>query len=288
MATTALFPERALIGMVHAQALPGSPRAAMAVAAIAKRAAEEARVLIEAGFDALIVENMHDAPYVHAGAGGTGGMGGGHPPETVAGMTRCVLAVCEELDRLKSKAALGVQVLSGGNREALAITLASGLGGAKGQRRGFIRCENFVFAHVADEGVLERAEAGPLLRYRRSIGAEGIAVLCDIKKKHASHAITADVTLADAAHGAEFFGADGLIVTGVATGRATEPGDVKEVRAATGLPVLVGSGVEPSTVGELFEAGADALIVGSYIKRGGDWRGAVDAKRCRAVVSARR
>jgi len=285
MKRTELFPSRALIGMVHVQALPGSPRGGMAVSAIARRAAEEARVLVAAGFDAVIVENMHDAPYVHANAGG--GAGGGHPPETVAAMTRCVLAVCEELERLKSKAAVGVQVLSGGSREALAIGHACGLGSGKGLRSGFIRCENFVFAHVADEGLLERAEAGPLLRYRRSIGAEGIAVLCDIKKKHASHAITADVSLGDVAHGAEFFGADGLIVTGVATGRATSAGDVKAVRAATGLPVLVGSGVEPGTVAEHYAAGADALIVGSYIKRGGSWRNPLDARRCEALVKAR-
>src|SRR6185436_20680227 len=127
----------------------------------------------DAGFDALMIENMHDRPYVQ----------GAHGPETVAIMTRVGLAVREAAPGLP----LGVQILSGGNREALAVALAVG--------GGFIRCENFVFAHVADEGLLERAEAGPLLRYRKSIGAEHIKVLADIRKKHASHAITADVTV---------------------------------------------------------------------------------------------
>jgi membrane complex biogenesis BtpA family protein len=260
--------------MVHVGALPGTPRSRWPVGRIAEMAAEEASVLADAGFDAVIVENMHDAPYVHAGVDGRG-----HGPEIVAAMTRCVQAVRGALPR---GTPIGVQVLSGGNREALAVALACGLDEAG----GFIRAENFVFAHVADEGLLARAEAGPLLRYRRSIGAESVRVLCDLKKKHASHAITADVPLADAAHAAEFFGADGVIVTGTATGRATEVADVREVRGATALPVLVGSGVTPETAAALAEAGADGLIVGSFIKRGGRWSNPVDARRCRALVKS--
>ncbi len=47
----------------------------------------------------------------------------------------------------------------------------------------FIRAECFVYSHVADEGWMD-ACAGELLRYRRTIGAEEIMVLADIKKKH--------------------------------------------------------------------------------------------------------
>ena len=259
-----------LIGMVHVGALPGTPRGTWGVDRIAREAATEARVLMGSGFDGVIVENMHDAPYVHAGAHRT------HSPEIVAGMTVCAGAVRTAVG---PDVPVGIQVLSGGNREALAVALACGL--------DFIRCENFVFAHVADEGVLSRAEAGPLLRYRKMIGAEGVRVFCDIQKKHASHAITGDLTLTEWAQGAEFFGADGMIVTGRATGQAADLNDVEEVRAATRLPVLVGSGVTADAVGELIGAGADALIVGSSIKKGGVWRNGVDARKCRAVVKAR-
>ena len=50
----------------------------------------------------------------------------------------------------------------------------------------FIRAEGFVFAHVADEGLMN-ACAGNLLRYRRHIqtaDSRPIAILADIKKKH--------------------------------------------------------------------------------------------------------
>jgi membrane complex biogenesis BtpA family protein len=258
--------------MVHVRALPGTPRGAMGVEQIVKIAAAEARVLAEAGFDGVIVENMHDAPYVHAGMDGAG-----HGPEIVSAMTLCAAAVREVVG---PKMPVGIQVLSGGNREAIGISHSCGL--------DFIRCENFVFGHVADEGVLTRAEAGPLLRYRKMIGAERVKVFCDLKKKHASHAITADVSLADAAHGAEFFGADGLIVTGAATGREASVEDIGEVREASRLPLFVGSGVTPENVGAMFDAGANGVIVGSWVKKGGVWSGELDGKRCRELVRAAR
>lgn len=256
--------ERALIGMVHVGALPGAPFAAESIGALAARARDEARILADAGFDAVMIENMHDRPYVHAA----------HGPEVTAAMTRCALAVREAF-----AGPLGVQVLSGGEREALAVALAAG--GA------FIRVENFVFAHVADEGLLPTACAGALLRYRRAIGAEQIAIAADIKKKHASHAITADATIEDAAHAAQFFGADALIVTGRFTGDPADPDDLRRARAAAALPVLVGSGATPANAAALL-AQADGVIVGSAIKTGGVWTGPVDPAACEAFVRAAR
>jgi membrane complex biogenesis BtpA family protein len=257
------LPPRALIGMVHVQALPGTPRSRLGVEQIAARAADEAKLLASTGFNAIIIENMHDAPYL-AGAQG---------PEIVAAMTRVGLAVRDAAPALP----LGVQVLARGNREALGIALAVGA--------SFIRAENFVFAHVADEGLMPTAEAGELLRYRRHIGAEHIAVFADIKKKHASHVITADVSIADTAEAAAFFGADGLIVTGSSTARPVDPDELAEVRRATKLPVLVGSGVTPDTVPDLLTH-ADALIVGSWYKRAGLWSNPPEKDRCRRLVQA--
>lgn len=259
---TARGPKR-LIGMVHLGATPGTPFARLSPDEIVDAAVSEAGVLADAGFDAIILENMHDAPYVHGDELG---------PEVVAMMARALAAV-----RASVSLPVGVQILSGGNRHALAC--AGVCGGA------FIRCENFVFSHVADEGLLDRAEAGPLLRYRRSIGAGAVPVYCDIKKKHASHAVTADLGLDAVAEAAEFFGADGLIVTGTATGHPTDPAEVRAVREACSLPVLVGSGVTPETAPGLLEH-ADGLIVGSWIKSGGTWKNAVDPDRAARMARA--
>lgn len=259
-----VLPPRALIGMVHVGPLPGCAVPGDSIERQAEHAAAEAAILARAGFDAIIVENMHDAPYVN----------GPHGPEIVASMTRIALAVRAAAPAL----VLGIQVLSRGEREALAVALAVGA--------SFIRCENFVFSHVADEGLMVDASAGPLLRYRRSIGADHIAVFADIKKKHASHALTSDVGLRDAVEAAAFFGADGVVITGAATGRPASMDDVQAARSATQLPVLVGSGVTPEQVGSLLRH-ADGLIVGSYIKDGGSWRGAVSESRAREILLAR-
>ncbi len=256
--------KKSLIGMVHVGALPTSPRSRLGVRQIASQAVAEARTLRDAGFDAVLIENMHDVPYVN----------GPHDAATVAAMTVIATAVRDACGDIP----VGVQILSRGEKEALAVAHASGL--------NFVRCENFVFAHVADEGLLADAAAGPLLRYRRLLGAENVAIYADIQKKHASHAITADLGLSDIAHGAEFFGADGLIVTGMVTGQPADVSDVATARKATRLPILVGSGVTPDQLGSLFQF-ADALIVGSWIKAGGVWNNAVDEARCRQMVNAR-
>ena len=141
----------------------------------------------------------------------------------------------------------------------------------------FIRVEGFVFAHVADEGMIDGC-AGELLRYRRQIGADEILVLTDIKKKHSSHALTADVDIVETAHAAEFFLSDGVIVTGTATGAEADLEELERVKSAVNIPVLVGSGITIENV-DRYLAMADALIVGSHFKKNGHWANGVDVQR---------
>ncbi|TVQ30652.1 MAG: BtpA family membrane complex biogenesis protein [Phycisphaeraceae bacterium] len=257
--------DKALIGMIHVHALPGAPRSARTVDEIADIAAAEAELLAGVGFDGLMIENMHDAPYLRAKAG----------PEIVACMTRVGMAV-----RAAAPAApLGVQILAGANIEALAVAHAIGA--------IFIRVENFVFSAVADEGLLDEASAGPLLRERRRLGAGGVRILADIKKKHSSHALTADVGVAETARAAAFFGADGVIITGGATGEPTSLADLDAARNAAELPTLVGSGATDESLQELLQR-ADAVIVGSWIKRDGLWSNPIDHDRAARIVEAGR
>jgi hypothetical protein len=252
-----------LIGMVHLRALPGTPASGAAPTAITSQAVEEARTLADAGFDAILIENMHDTPYMLRDVG----------PEIVACMTAVCAAVRAEVD-----VPIGVQVLAGANRAAMAVAHA---GGAQ-----FIRAEGFCFTAVADEGLMSEADAGPLLRYRRSIDADHIAVLADIRKKHSSHALTADLSMAEWAQGAEFMGADGVIVTGAATGTPTDMQEATDAANACGLPVFVGSGVTDQTVRATLDI-AHGAIVGSSLKEGGQWRNKVDRQRATNLVSSR-
>ncbi|XP_060110469.1 uncharacterized protein F13E9.13, mitochondrial-like isoform X2 [Heteronotia binoei] len=198
---------------------------------------------------------MHDRPYtVRIGA------------EITAAMT----VVCAAVKQVCPALPLGVQILCAANQQALAVALATGL--------DFIRAEGFVFSHVADEGILN-ACAGDLLRYRKQIGADRVQVFADIKKKHSAHALTADVSVAETAKAAEFFLADGVVLTGTATGLEADPKELEEVGRAVKIPVLIGSGVTLENVKDYL--GANALIIGSHFKKEGHWANSVDSDRVR-------
>ena len=251
-----------LIGMVHLRALPGTPRHRLPIDEIEQIALREALTLADAGFDALLIENMHDLPYLNRQVG----------PEIVSAMTRVATVI-----RSAVECPVGIQVLAGANQAALAIAHCCHL--------DFIRAEAFVHAHVADEGIMN-ADAAQLLRERTRIGADHVAILADICKKHASHAITSDLTLADHAKAAMFCGADAVIVTGTTTGAAVRMDDLETVRAATSLPLLVGSGATAKSIPDLIKK-ADGVIVGSDLKIGGQWDQDLDPQRVKAIISSR-
>jgi uncharacterized protein len=253
---------RPIVGMIHVSALPGTPRHTGSIKEIVALATSEARLLTTAGCDGLLIENMHDVPYLCGAVG----------PEIVAAMTAAGVAV-----RQTSPLPLGVQILAAANREALAVAHACGA--------QFVRVENFAYAHVADEGLMPTADAGPLLRYRRQIGAEEIHIFADVKKKHASHAITTDVPIAEAARTAEFFGADAVIVTGPATAWPAALEDVTAVRQAVTVPVCIGSGLTPENLPQ-FWPHADVFIVGSSLKTDGLWSNAIDDARLKEFMNA--
>ena len=260
-AFTRLFGDRpkTIVGMIHVRALPGAPKHAGGMAPILDQALAEAETYRACGIHALMVENMHDVPYVQ------------HPgPEIATAMA----VVAREVKRAHPQIPLGLQILAGANREALAAALAAGA--------DFIRAEAFVFGHVADEGYMDSC-AGDLLRYRKVLGAEHVAVFTDIKKKHSAHAVTADVDIVQTAHAAAYFLSDGLILTGAATGEAASADELRAVHAAVKIPVLVGSGLTADNL-KTYLPLADAFIVGSHFKRDGYWENPLDPGRIHRLL----
>lgn len=258
------LPLPALIGMVHVRALPGTPFNTDSMDKIVETAVAEAETYQLSGFDGIILENMHDRPYLKCNVG----------PEIVAGMTR---VACEVKRRVGPGFPVGIQILAGANIEALSVAYVSGC--------EFIRAEGCVFGHVADEGWIE-ACAGNLLRERARIGAGRIRIWTDIQKKHSAHSVTADLKLEDWVHGAEFFGIDGVIITGSATGKAAAKDEVKRAKTAGRIPVIVGSGITPENAADY--ARADAWVIGSSIKFDGFWENPLDPDRLKAMVNARK
>ncbi len=173
-----------------------SPRIKLAVARIAelvKLAASPATPCVRARYDAVVVENFGDAPFLP----------GPVEPVTVAAMTVCVAAAAS------TGLPVGVNVLRNDVKSALAIAVATG--------SAFVRVNVHVGAVVADQGLIE-GRAHETLRLRRLWGAESVRILADVDVKHAAplgrrpvgDVVTKDAVLRGLA--------DGVLVTGAATG----------------------------------------------------------------------
>ncbi|KAK9885959.1 hypothetical protein WA026_013835 [Henosepilachna vigintioctopunctata] len=223
---------------------------------IVTKACRETEIYLRNNVDGILIENMHDIPYIQSRD---------FQPDTVA----CLARICTEVKKITPpNFPIGLQVLAGGNKEAIAIAKACSL--------AFIRAEGYVFGHVADEGYID-ANAGALLRYRKTIEANDVQIFTDIKKKHSSHAITSDVSLTETAKAAEFFLADGLILTGISTGSPVDVKELNDVKRNCDLPILIGSGITSENLCNYREA--NAFIVGSSFKKDGLWMNELDEMR---------
>lgn len=229
----------AVIGMIHLAALPGSPRFGGSVAAVRDAALRDADALAAGGVDALMVENFGDVPF--------------HPGRVPAVVTAHLTAVAGEIRRRFPSVPLGVNVLRNDGRTALAVAHAVGA--------AFVRVNVLCGARVADQGLLQGI-AHELLRDRAALAAESIGVLADVDVKHS--APLAERAIADEVDDTLHRGlADGLVVSGVGTGKPTDPAKVRAVKAAAGdAPVYLGSGVTAETV-ESYRGVADGFIVGT-------------------------
>jgi membrane complex biogenesis BtpA family protein len=253
---------RAVIGMVHLRALPGSPRWDGDMPALVRAALDDARALAEGGADALLVENHGDVPFTARRVDAA----------TVAGMAVAVAEIRRALPL-----PVGVNVLKNDVRSALAVAAATGA--------RFVRVNVHVGAVAADQGIIE-SEAHDSLRYRRLLGVD-IGILADVQAKHGLP--LAPMPIEQEARDCYARGlADALVVSGVATGEPTPMADLKRVRGAVPeAPLLVGSGAGPDTVADLLSV-ADGVIVGTSIKRDGRLANPVDVERVRRLTAAAR
>jgi membrane complex biogenesis BtpA family protein len=252
---------RPLIGMVHLLPLPGSPRWNGSMPEVVDAALADAHALADGGIDALIVENWGDAPF---------------GPGRVDATTVAALAVvASEIRRAVPTVVVGINVLRSDGRSALAVAAATGA--------MFIRVNVHAGAVLTDQGIVQ-TDAQALLRERRLVSAD-VAILADVQTKHAAPLAPVEMELEarDVVHRGL---ADGIIVSGKATGEPTALTDLKRVRGAVrDVPVFVGSGVTPESAPELLSV-ADGLIVGTYVKRDGDVDRPVDPERVRRLVDA--
>ena len=250
-----------LIGVIHLGALGGSPGAngihpAEALQEVGAIAVEEAGILVEAGFDGIILENFGDTPFYKTQV----------PPITIASMSIIAAAVREATDGIQ----LGINVLRNDVYSALAIAAATGC--------DFIRANVLTGVAATDQGLIEGDAAG-LLRERDRLQVS-VGILADIHVKHAQTLSTVDLTLAmeDATVRGR---ADGVIVTGHTTGRLADLGVIQEASKKArhlGVPIFLGSGATQEKLKDL-RPWLDGIIVGSTLREGGKPGAPLDRKR---------
>ncbi len=249
-----------VIGVVHLLPLPTSPRWQGDLHAVIARAEQEATALAAGGAHGLVVENFFDAPFAKSQV----------DPVVVSAMT----LVVQRLQQLVTLP-IGINVLRNDARSALAIATCTGA--------QFIRVNVLTGVMATDQGLIE-GEAYDVLRYRRELGSD-VKILADVLVKHATPLGTPNLfaTIEDTIHRGL---ADGVILSGWATGRPPNPEDLKLARAAAGTtPVFIGSGASIDNIAGLIGS-VDGVIVSSSLKRKGQIEQPIDPIRVREFVTA--
>ena len=259
-----------LIGVLHLPGLPGSPGWVAAgrphLQVLIDLALGDAEAFLRAGFDGLILENYGDVPFFPQA-----------PPATTALMTRLV----HEVRARFPATPLGVNVLRNDAAAALSCALAAGA--------GFVRVNVHTGVAATDQGLIE-GRAAETLRLREGLGAgpggpHPIAILADVLVKHARTLDQEDPAQATADVLQRGL-ADGVIVSGKATGAAPTVSRVREVHeAAGGAPVWLGSGLTPKSCPALVPW-LDGAIAASAARHEGKAGRPVDPERARALVEA--
>ncbi|MGI6756087.1 MAG: BtpA/SgcQ family protein [Atopobiaceae bacterium] len=248
-----------VIGMVHCLALPGTATFAGDMSKVIDQAVQDAKTLERAGVDAVIVENMNDNP-----------MGALLQKPAVAALSAATAHVCASVD-----IPVGVDAAFSDCVAALSIAKANGC--------SFVRIPVFVDMVQYYDGIVQPC-AKLCMEIRRNLDAEDIMVLADVQVKH-SNMVIPNVPIESSAVSAASCGADGIIVTGTASGVETPIDQIKRVQKVVDLPVIAGSGVKASNIKEQLSI-ADGAIIGSSLKQGGILSNPIDYDMVREVLSA--
>lgn len=251
-----------VIAMAHLPPLPGTPLydEKAGVAGLVDAVRRDLQILLDSGVDGVMFCNEGDRPYaLQAG------------PEGVAVLARVVTELAPD-DR-----PFGVDFLWDA-RAALAVAAATGA--------SFIR-EVTTGVYESDMGLWNTDAAG-LLRERRRLGAERVAVLMNVTPEFASP--LGRRTVAQVARSAVVSSlADAILVSGPMAGAEPELDVLREAKDAVNgaVPVLVNTGAKSTNVRD-FLAVADGTIVGSDLKADGDtWNPVEQARVTRFLEAAR-
>lgn len=248
------------IAMAHVPPLPGTPLydEKRGVSGLVEDVARDLDILLSYDIDAIMFCNEGDRPYTLKA-----------DFEGVSAMTRVVTELAPR-DR-----PFGVDFLWDA-RAALSIAAATGA--------RFIR-EVTTGLYESDMGLWNTDAAG-LLRYRRNIGADNVAVFMNVTPEFASQIGQRSVgQLAKSAVVSSL--ADAILVSGPMAGAGPDLENLRSAKEALGgeASVLINTGAKSGTVADFLKV-ADGVIVGSDLKVDGYTWNPVDSDRVSAFLNA--
>jgi membrane complex biogenesis BtpA family protein len=256
---TIFIHKKPIIGVVRLLPLAGYPKFP-GTDKVIKTALQDIYKLEKAGFDGVLVDN-HSHPHV---------------VKATEKMKNCFTKVMKELVK-KSLIPLGVQVLLNDPEASLLIAKESG---AK-----FIRTDFFVDKMKTEYGIME-IHPDKLMKYKKKIKANGVALFADVQVKHA--VMLEKKSLVQSVRGAISWGADGVIVTGSWTGIAPSISKIKKVKkeaSKANIPVLVGSGFSQENAATILKI-VDGVLVGTAVRKGSriDYKKAADLIKKNLII----
>lgn len=251
---------RPIIGCLHMQALPGTPYAddKMTLEEQIRRLKQDARVLQDAGFDALVFANEGDRPYLTPVG-----------PETVANYVRIATEVASEI-----RVPFGCGVLI----DPIATLAVAKAIGAK-----FVR----TYVSGSYEGLFgsQKFNPGEIFRYQRRVGADDVRVYTYFEA-HAGTCLDTRSSEEMLEAGVANMPIAGALFGGAHAGLPPEESHIVHLKERfPEVPVIIGSGGRVDNIGDLLPH-ADGVIVGTSIKRDGILWNNVDASRAQAFIKA--
>jgi membrane complex biogenesis BtpA family protein len=250
--------KKPVIAMLHLMALPGDPGfdSAGGMKAIVDRARRELDALQSGGVDAVMFSNEFSLPYLTK-----------TEPITSIAMARIIGELMSEI-----KVPFGVNVLWDG---MASIELATGTGAS------FVR-EIFTGVYASDFGLWD-TNVGQAARHRARLGAQNVKLLFNIVPESAVYLAERDI---ESITKTTVFATmpDGLCVSGLTAGAATDTQILAKVKATAGdVPVFVNTGVRAHNAAEQL-AIADGAVIGTYFKKDGVFENAADQSRVEELM----
>lgn len=226
--------------MIHLPSLVGSISDLDERARVLKRAREDMKVLSEAGFNAILVENYGDLPFPKYRL----------DDARYLVFSHIVMGLISEI-----KIPLGVNILRNACGQALTLATVAGA--------SFIRCNVWEGAYITDQGIIEGVAYQ--VQKRKTELSSHVKILADIHVKHSTS--LGQFSLGEAAQNALKRGkADAIIVTGRSTGELIPSSELRDLALNYHIKPILGSGLNFENISSVFPYLSGA-IVGTAIKK---------------------